>query len=112
MAKAINAILNRNEEAREERNVVKLEILDFGEKTGSRFKTVIKESQKTPHTKVVLSVREVTYLYDKEVKTTGFEIVEEVSVPVDKARIFEISPPRVVGSIVRDLRTKLDENSR
>lgn len=108
MSKAINSIINRNDEAREERNVVKLEILDFSEKTGSRMKTVIKDRKHSPHTKVVLTVREVTYLYDKEVKTTGFEIVEEVSVPVDKARIFEASPPRVIGSVVRDLRTKLE----
>lgn len=108
MGKAINSIVNRSEEGQDQKNVVKLECLDFSEKTGSRVRAVIKNRNKNPHTKVVTKVRDVKYLYDNDKVSHGTEIVEEVSIAIDKARIFELGTAVVVESVTRDLRTKVE----
>jgi hypothetical protein len=100
MGKAINGFINRS--AENDSRVIKLTIIDFYQKDGSREKTVVKEKNKRPHESVVTKIREVTYLYNKKT-TRGWEIVEEQMVPREIARTVV---PEVVGEIVRDLRTK------
>lgn len=110
MGKAINSIVNRSEEGQDSKNVVKLECLDFNEKTGSRVRAVIKNNNKNPHTKLVTAIREVKYLYDNEKVSYGTEIVEEISLPVGVS-LTTRGPnigPEVVERVVRDLRTKVE----
>jgi hypothetical protein len=107
MGKAINAFIEKQPE--NDKNVIKLHVLDFNHKDGGYDKTVIKKRERNPTEKVILAVREVTYLYDKDKVTKGWEIVEEVTCPRDKAIIFSNGNPRVVGSVTRDLRTKTDQ---
>lgn len=122
MGKAINGLMNRNEESQDTKNVIKLECLDFSEKTGSRVRAIIKKSGKNPHTKVVTKIREVTYLRELKVKdengtryetltSTGWEIVEEISLPVTSTYSYPGGniTPEVVESVTRDLRPKRDE---
>lgn len=107
MGKALNGLVNRNEENREERNVIRLESVDVLHPKGSRVRAVIKNKKRNPHTKVVTKVREVTYLYDKDVVTKGFEIVEEHSVSI-KSQYGLFVEPEVVDHVTRDYRTNLE----
>jgi hypothetical protein len=109
MSKAINSVINRAEESHDDRNVIKLTCVDMYHPKGSRDRVIIKKRNSNPHTKVVLKAREVTYLYDNDKVSKGTEIVEEVSVPLDKAKVFDLGEPIVVEHVTRDLRTKNDQ---
>lgn len=109
MGKAINAFIEKQPE--NDKNVVKLHVLDFNHKDGGYEKTVIKKVQRNPTDKELLEFREVTYLYDPEEKdkpdrvTKGWEIVKEISRPRGEYGGIQ---PRCVGKVTRDLRTKND----
>lgn len=103
MGKAINALVNRADEENDSYNpnVIRLSCVDVLHPKGSRDKAIVRVPKRAPTKKVVVAVREVTYLYDKKT-TKGWEIVEEW----DVARDYEVTgTPKVVGEITRDCRT-------
>lgn len=103
MGKAINGLVNRSEESHDNRNVTRITVVDVLHPKGSRDRAVINEKKRDPHTMVVTKIREVTYLYNNDVTSSGFEIVEEVSISKSEAPDTNFVP-KVVGSVVRDLR--------
>lgn len=111
MSKALNALINASEENRDERNQIKLSFINVLHPKGGVDKYIVKEKQRNPMERVVLAVREVTYIYDKK-QTKGFEIVEEVLVPRDKVETFrKTGSTKVVEEVVRDFRSEAVKNA-
>lgn len=113
MSKTLNAFIEKA--AENDTRVTKLTIVDFTNPNGAREKTVVKPKHRDPQVKVVVEVREVTYLYSikhrdengtrYETKTTkGFEIVKEISVSQSEIDSYEDIAPRIVSEVTRDLR--------
>jgi hypothetical protein len=105
MGKAINALVNRADEENDSYNpnVVRLSCVDVLHPKGSRDRAIVKKSNRAPTKKIVTAVREVTYLYDKDKVTKGWEIVSELT--ADRDTDTSGFRPEVVGEITRDYRT-------
>jgi hypothetical protein len=109
MGKAINALVNRADEENDSYNpnVVRLSCVDVLHPKGSRDRAIVKKTKRDPQTKIVTAVREVTYLYDKDKTSKGWEIVEEVSVSLSMLDENDtMMGPAIVEEVTRDCRTK------
>lgn len=110
MGKAINALVNRAEEENDSYNpnVVRLSCVDVLHPKGSRDRAIVKVPRRAPTVTCITKIRKVTYLYDKDKVTHGWEIVKEHTVPRADEMNYYMFEPEIVEEVTRDLRTKVN----
>lgn len=122
MGKAINAFVEKSTDS--DTRVIKLSILDFNDRNGVHEKTVVKQRNRDPQVKVVVEIREVTYLREIKIRdeegtryetlvTKGYETVKEVSVSrADHDERVRLAIPTLAGEVTRDLRKPREQDAR
>lgn len=103
MGKAINSLIDSQENQKETRDVVTLRFVDMLHPKGERVKHIVKKSKRDPQMRVPTKVRTVEYIYphkdpEQVKRTKGWEVVEETLVPRNTEKL---PTPKVIGHVTR-----------